>query len=262
MLDKLRLPQKDSHKGQNGRLLIIGGSELFHAPLLWAAEVSSRIVDMVHVSSAYLLNNRLMEEKLKQRFWSGIVVPWESVNDYIAEDEVILIGPGMTRTNETRKIVNDLLGRFPNKKWVVDGGALQEVDPKLLTTNMLITPHHKEWERLGNKYPISNNQVSDFSRQHNNVGVLLKGEVDLVVKGDQMVEIEGGNEGMTKGGTGDILAGLVAGLATKNDLWVAAKVASRVNKMAGDNLYNRVGSFFSAADLVGEIPRVLHEITQ
>ncbi len=266
-MSKLVFPTKDSHKGQNGKLLIIGGSELFHAPLIWAAEVASRIVDMVHVSSPYLLNNKLMEEKLKQRFWSGIVVPWEKVDDYIEEDEVILIGPGMTRTEQTAKVTNRLLKQFSNKRWVVDGGALQKVDPTLLTTNMIITPHHKEWERLAKTITNDKEQmtnkviVSRFSQDHEDLVILLKGRVDLVVRGDEVVEIEGGNEGMTKGGTGDVLAGLVAALATKNDLWLAAQVGSRVNKLAGDSLYGRVGSFYNASDLVKEIPYILRDIT-
>jgi len=50
-LKKLYIPPPDSHKGQNGKLMIIGGSHLFHAASLWALEVASRIVDMVFYSS-------------------------------------------------------------------------------------------------------------------------------------------------------------------------------------------------------------------
>ena len=266
-MNKLILPAKNSHKGQNGKLLIIGGSELFHAPLIWAAEVASRVVDMVHVSSPYLLNNQLMEAKLKEKFWSGIVVPWQEVEDYILEDDVVLIGPGMTRTKQTAEITNYVLKKFENKKWVVDGGALQEVAPELLTAEMVITPHHKEWERLtkevlGSSYlvPSEIDKVKQFSKSHEDLVVLLKGKVDWVVRGDEVVEIEGGNEGMTKGGTGDVLAGLVAALATKNDLFLAAQVGSRVNKIAGDSLYHRVGRYFNANDLVKEIPHIMRDI--
>jgi len=49
-LSKLRLPKSNSHKGQNGRVLIIGGSSLFHSASLWATEVASHFCDMVHYS--------------------------------------------------------------------------------------------------------------------------------------------------------------------------------------------------------------------
>jgi NAD(P)H-hydrate epimerase len=246
---QLVMPETDSHKGQNGKLLIIGGSELFHAPLLWAAEVASRVVDMVHVTSPYLLNQKLMEQKLKEKFWNGIVVPWENVEEYIKEDEVVLIGPGMTRTTDTAEVTNRMIRQYPGKKWVVDGGALQMVDISLLGDNMVITPHQREWSRLEGKVPQE-------------LVVLLKGVVDVVYGLKEKMEIEGGNPGMTKGGTGDVLAGLVAALATKNDLMTAAVVASMVNKRAGERLFERMGGFFNATDLMQEIPHAMHEIIQ
>ena len=61
---KLTLPSKTSHKGQNGRLLIIGGSHLFHAASFWALQVASRIVDLVHYSST-VENNRIVETEFR-----------------------------------------------------------------------------------------------------------------------------------------------------------------------------------------------------
>jgi hydroxyethylthiazole kinase-like uncharacterized protein yjeF len=254
-IKQLVLPIADSHKGQNGKLLIIGGSDLFHAPLLWAAEAASKMVDMVHVTSAAAVNNRLMKETLKHKFWNGIVVDWSNVEDYIKEDDTILIGPGMTRSSETKEITDALITKYQSKNWVIDGGALQMVDPQLFKGNMIITPHHKEWQRF-------ESEQQSFSLLHDELVVLLKGQIDVAVRGNERVEIPGGNEGMTKGGTGDVLAGVVAALATKNDLLTAAVVGSYVNKLAGDKLYERVGSFFNATDLVTEIPHVLHEIVR
>ena len=66
---------------------------------------------------------------------------------------------------------------------------------------------------------------------------------------------------MTKGGTGDVLAGLVAGLyACTDDPFAAAVVASKVNKQAGDELYQTVGPFFNATDLANQIPKVLANV--
>ncbi len=283
LIHRLTQPRRDSHKGQNGKLLVIGGSELFHASLIWSAEIASRMVDMVHVSSPAEVNNVLMRNRLKESFWNGIVVPWEHVEDYIQEDDCVLIGPGMVREegwmgagDETKQIVDRLLKKFPKKKWVVDGGALQEVDQSLLTGSMLITPHLREWERLldNTEHQITNNKsmtndkitndqrLIDFSIKHNGLTILLKGAEDLIVQDKETVMVEGGNVGMTKGGTGDVLAGMVAALATTNDPWLAAQAGSVVNKVAGDRLYERVGQYYNASDLLAEIPLVLHELTQ
>lgn len=89
--------------------------------------------------------------------------------------------------------------------------------------------------------------------------VLVKGERDIVCDGSDesagvtCCVIEGGNGGMTKGGTGDVLAGLIAAFATKNDPMRATVAGSFINKQAGDALYQKVGPFFNASDLAGQI---------
>ena len=65
---------------------------------------------------------------------------------------------------------------------------------------------------------------------------------------------------MTKGGTGDVLAGLIAALACKNDPWLATIAGSYINKKAGDELYKTVGPYFNASDLANEIPEMMARI--
>lgn len=287
----LSLPPSDSHKGQNGRLLLIGGSHLFHASSLWALEVASRIVDLVHYASVPENNELVM--KIKSEFHDGIIIPRSDLDAYIEEDDAILIGPGMTRDNETKELTDGLLRKYPQKQWVIDAGALQMMDISLIPKNAILTPHHGEFERLKIKNQESNLKNTDQKSQieetisnssrlslKSNQGlalnglalnglaeevqafaetyhciVLLKGPTDIVCPptgGSRTVA--GGNPGMTKGGTGDVLAGLVAALACKNDPFLAAIAASFINKKAGDALYKTVGSFFNASDLANQIP--------
>ena len=306
VLRRLYRPDSDSHKGQNGRLLVIGGSKLFHASIFWSANVASKIVDLVHFSSPENENNDLVRYQLKQGCWEGIVVPFEDIEKYIEEDDCVLIGPGMPRDEglqegerPTGEIVNGLLEKYPNKRWVVDGGALQEVRVNLLNGNMIITPHEGEWERLLSKNDeilrfssgtnptrststnvkttagkqddeddlvslssssISAKEVSEFSVKYGGVTVLLKGKEDLVCRGEDCTRVAGGNAGMTKGGTGDVLAGLVAALYCKNEALLAAQAASYINKKAGAEFYERVGFNFNASDLVNQIPRTMKSL--
>jgi len=243
-----------SHKGQNGKVLLIGGSELFHAASRWSLDVVSAMVDMVFYSSVPE-NNDLIHEA-KKEFWDGVVVPRGNVETYLQEADVILIGPGMTRDEETQKLTNHLLSTYPEKKWVIDAGALQMMDPKCLTKQCIITPHPGELERVLEKLDGSQEKLLATG-----VTVLLKGEVDQVLCGAKKEEITGGNPGMTKGGTGDALAGLVAGLyAYTDEPLAAAVVGSFVNKKAGDALYEKVGPFFKTSELVSEIPVVLKDV--
>lgn len=254
---KLYIPAKNSHKGQNGKLLLIGGSDLFHAASLWALKVASRIVDLVHYSSTEE-NNQIVKE-LKKEFRDGIVIKRADIENYIEEDDCILIGLGMERNEETRKITEKLLTKYPKKKWVIDAGALQMMELSWIPQDSILTPHSREFRRLFNNDPtldIVKRMSSEFK-----CTILVKGVEDLVcTKGDCRV-IKGGNAGMTKGGTGDVLAGLVASLYCKNDAFTASYMGSLINKKAGDRLFKKVGYYFNASDLADEIPKVMKTLT-
>ncbi len=281
-LQKLFVPLDTSHKGQNGKMLLIGGSTLFHAASLWSLEIASRIVDMVFYSS--VLQNNDIVQAIKKDWHGGIVVPREDLENYIQEADVILIGPGMMRTEKIKdkelriKNIQDitqmedegeqayfltkyLLEKYPQKKWIIDAGALQMLELewlKQLHGNVVLTPHLGEFEKLFQLDPLSGN-VADMSAQYNCV-IVLKRHTDTVCSPLECVLVSGGNAGMTKGGTGDVLAGLIAALGCKNDLYLAAKCGSYINKKAGESLYKKQGLYFNASDLVEEIPKVMSEV--
>jgi hydroxyethylthiazole kinase-like uncharacterized protein yjeF len=293
LLSSLYLPSKSSHKGQNGRLMIIGGSKLFHSASLWAFKVASRIVDLVHYASVPE-NNRIVE-KLNEEFRDGIVVSRKDIEYYIKEDDVILIGPGMVRAESTKVASNRLsvislekileiedegvqtyyltkylLKKYPKKKWVIDAGALQMMDLADIPKNAILTPHRREFEFL--KFKIHNakikntiqnakleEQVKIFAKEYS-CTVLLKGEKDYIEDEFRCEEITGGNAGMTKGGTGDVLAGLVASIYCKNDAYTAAICASVFNKKAGEDLYKKMGYWYNASDLADQIPKTMKKL--
>jgi len=263
-LKELYKPPPDSHKGKNGKLLLIGGSKIFHAASLWSLKVASRIVDMVFYSS--VPENNQIIQKAKQEFRDGIVVLRNKIEDYINEADCVLIGPGLPRKegedegdDDTKFLTEKLLKKYPNKKWVIDGGSLQVISPDILPQNSIITPHKGEFEKL---FDIKSTQenISKMAEKYSIV-VLTKGKEDVVCSNDRCVEIFGGNAGMTKGGTGDVLAGLVAALYCKNEAFLSASAASFINKKAGDSLYKRVGPYFNSSDLVDEIPKVMKELS-
>lgn len=278
-LKKLYIPSSSSHKGQNGKLMIIGGSHLFHAASLWALEIAAKIVDMVFYSS--VPENEKIVQDVKEAFRTGMVVPREKIEDYITEADAVLIGPGMVRTEREKKtmsesfdsiakidtlsdegeqtyyLTNYLLKKYPDKKWIIDAGALQMINLADLLTlkNCIITPHLQEFERVFGMPPLPENVTKMAEKYH--CIILLKGEQDVVCSHNECVTVAGGNAGMTKGGTGDILAGLVSALACNNDLFLSAKAGSFLNKKAGESLFQRVGYYFSATDLLNEIPHAM-----
>ena len=262
-LKKLYVPSKTSHKGQNGKLLLIGGSELFHSASLWALKVASRIVDMVFYSS--IPQNNEIVLKAKNEFRDGIVVPRGKIADYIEEADCVLIGPGLPRKegqeagdDDTKELTEKLIKKYQDKKWVIDGGSLQTINPSFMPKNSIITPHQGEFRKLFGLEPTEKN-ISSMAKKYNIV-ILVKGLTDIICSKNKCVGVTGGNAGMTKGGTGDVLAGLVAALYCKNDAFLAACAGSYINKKAGESLFKKVGYFFNASDLADEIPQVMKKL--
>lgn len=253
-IKKLYTPPPKSHKGQNGVVLIIGGSERYHGAPIFSAKIASKIVDLVYFSS--VPENNELVKKMKLGLAEFIAVPRKEVFKIAEKVDAILIGPGMGANRETKKITDGLLKKFPNKKFVLDADALKVLDKKLLGPNCAVTPHAGEFEILfGRK--ASAKTAGEMAKKYNCV-VVLKGAVDYVCDASRCaVNSKVGNAGMTKGGTGDVLAGLVTALAAKNDLFLAASAGAYINRLAGDRLFKKVSYYYNASDLIEEIPRRL-----
>ena len=261
-LKNIYVPLPSSHKGENGKVMIIAGSVLFHAASLWPLTVASRIVDMVYYCSNS--SNNEIVQKNKNSFRNGIVIQRQNLEKYIEEADCILIGPGLPRQDgvedgddDTKELTEKLLTKYPEKKWVVDGGSLQAIKPSVLPKTAIATPHKKEFQTLFKLEPTFDNAKK--MAQKYNITILLKGEEDIVSDNKQSVIIKGGNQGMTKGGTGDVLAGLVGSFYCKNDAFLSASCASFINKKAGEELYKTMGLYYNASDLALEVPKVMKE---
>ena len=265
-LKKLYKPSINSSKGQNGQVTIIGGSKLFHGAPLFALTTASRIVDMVFFATPETSVGGVAE-RIKSKLFSFIWIPWEETEEYIKKSDTVLIGPGFMRFRKEEesklKDVNDVESRrsteitkkfllkFPNKKWVIDAGSLQVLDPVWIPQNAILTPNHREYKMLfGDLAPES--VASEYK-----CILVLKGPTTCVYSPSNSVEVTGGNPGLTKGGSGDVEAGLTVALVAKNDPFLAAAAASYVVKKAADTLYKKFGVNYNSDDLARKVPEVL-----
>lgn len=271
-LNKLHFPDKCTHKGQNGKVLIIGGSSLFHGAVLWAAEAASHIVDMVHVASTEE-NNEIIK-KIKILWQGGMVVSQKDIVHYAAEDNVVLVGNGMMRVGaegeHARIIVKELITHFPEKQFVFDAGALQMMDKewlKLLHTKAIVTPHQKEFQTLfgDDLHEASREEKEKIvlqKAQKYGCIILLKAVEDIISDGKQIVRVSGGNAGLTKGGTGDILAGIVAGMSAASDPFSSTVVASFLLKNTAEALAVTKGLWYSTQDILNAFPTQFLSLTK
>ena len=272
-LKKLYSPDHNSSGEDNGQVVIVGGSELFHGAPLLAMKVASRIVDMVFFASPDK-SVGMIAENLKSKLLSFVWIPWDDVNEYLEKADAILIGPGFMRFRSektsseerthlcddacrlTKEVTKGMLLNYPEKKWVIDAGSLQVMDPEWIPEGSIITPNKKEFAMLyGDKDALT------ISKEKN-ITIIVKGPVTHVYHGGEDIEITNGNPGLTKGGTGDTLAGLAVALFAKNDARLSACAASYLTKAAADKLYEKVGINYNSDDLANILPEVTRELTK
>ncbi len=266
ILKKRRL---DAHKGQAGRVMVVGGSAFFRGALEYAGRTAAKIVDLVYHCSPRpcsgaveripdFLGTCLDGEVLVESHVPEII---KRIDKYRCDS--ILIGPGLGLgpevgiKNQTKKMVIGLVRELRDRKIVIDADGLNAIleDLDILQENLVLTPHRGEFRRLSGQEPTAEN-VSHFAKKYQ-CTVVLKGPVDIVSNGIVTKFNLTGNPGMATGGTGDVLSGAIAGFAAENDLFEACLAAVFVTGLSGDFVQKERGYSFTATDVVEKLPEAI-----
>jgi NAD(P)H-hydrate epimerase len=269
---KRRMPE--SHKGDFGRLLVVGGSETFSgAPALVAQAALRTGVDLAYVAApekTALAISSLSPDLITIKLTGDHLNPGNlnQLKPYIEACDAVAVGPGLGLHDETKKSVKlivDAVERF-GKALVLDADGLKAFAgfKRKLKVPSVLTPHAGEYSILtGKKLPGTLDQkVEDVQKTSAslNAVVLLKGRVDIISDGKRFKLNFTGNPGMTVGGTGDVLTGIVgAFLAQRMDPYDAAVAGAFVNGAAGDFVFQEKGAHMVASDLINWIPHVLND---
>ena len=281
--DFLRLKNRNptSHKGNNGKILIIGGSKDYSgAPAIAGMAAIGAGADLVYVAapekaaqaikstSPDLIVKSLKGDKLSLSHADEIL---EVANDV----DSVLIGPGSGIDVETSKLFNVLVTKI-KKPIVLDADALKQVELSLIKNreDIILTPHISEFKSFFN---VKNNlkldiDSYDFAKVDENItefqqitrqiraSVIVKGQYDLILSGTKFRINKSGNAGMTVGGTGDALAGIATSLLAQGlNSFDSACLAVFINGIAGERAYDVKGNGFSATDLVSYIANVIKD---
>jgi len=242
-VSSLYTPPKDSRKGDNGRLLIIGGSKDYHGAPMFALLAARRFVDLLYFLPA---------EKDQYLISAVKAIPEAIVVDGYASPAIrgkidcVLYGIGL---GDAKPRIPQLA---PGTALVIDGDGLKRVKGKI-PKGAILTPHENEFKMLFGMEGSERN-VLEMAKRHQCV-ILKKGPIDIIADGrpgpgcGRVETNRTHNQGMTKGGTGDVLAGLVAALACKNDAFTAAAAGAKINGNAGNLLKKRFGYDYCASDL-------------
>jgi len=252
----LQKPKKDSYKSKNGELLVFGGSDLFHGAPLMATMAASKFIGSVFFYTCPA--NRELVKDMKIKLQEFIVLRDEDLEKYSGYANVILAGPGLEDNVDNKSTLTYLLNSYPEKVFVLDAYAIAMANPennpqnKRGFENCILTPHRGELRHIfkGAKMTGLEGKLRRFCIE-NKCDLVLKGSTDLLFSaGGEFRMNKTGNPGMAKGGTGDVLSGMVAALACKNDPWEAVMAGTFLNGVAGDEARKEFGYNFSATDLI------------
>ena len=253
---KIYQPDIDSHKGENGRLLIIAGSEKYHGSLIYAVKAASRNVGLIYVLSTE--ENQGLVKKLKAMTAEFVSVKKTSE----APADAILIGPGMGISPRTYKLVKSVLSS--GHKAVLDADAINVLDTKLkklLNKNNILTPHRGEFQKAFGLAPTRENVRLAAKRY--GCFIALKGpEYWIANPGGDISYGKLGNAGAAKGGVGDIIAGLTAAFFCKNAAMDSASAAFFAVDRASGGLYKARKHFYDSEDLCEQLPKTLAKLVR
>ncbi|MDH7606880.1 MAG: NAD(P)H-hydrate dehydratase [Candidatus Bathyarchaeota archaeon] len=264
----------ESHKGEYGRLLVIGGSETFSgAPALVALAALRTGVDLAYVAAPWktahdisAMSPDLITIKLDGDHLNIANIP--SLKAYVERADAVVLGPGLGLHAETRDAVKTLIEIIESacKPLLLDADGLKAFAEfkRKLTVPSVLTPHVGEYAILtGRKLPENlTDKALEAQKTAAELGavLLLKGPVDIIANEKRFKLNFTGNPGMTVGGTGDVLSGIVgAFLAQSADPFKAAVAGAFVNGATGDFVFEEKGYHMVASDLLEWIPKVLDD---
>jgi len=281
----MRLPvqllkrKPDTHKGDYGHILIIGGSRGLSGAVCLSAKAALRsgaglvtvgvpksLNDIFEIKLTEAMSLPLAEEEgaLSQEAFSNI-------KSFLKKIDLIVLGPGAGLGISTRKLIIRIIKEI-DKPMVVDADALTALalNPEVLlkrkTKTLVLTPHLGEFSRLvkldvGKIKKKRKELVKKFALRYN-LTLILKGSSTLVSDGRRIFENNTGNPGMATAGSGDVLSGIIAGLLSQGvDQFKAAKVGVYLHGLAGDfALRDKTQNCLIASDIIEYLPSTIKRL--
>ncbi len=267
---------KTAHKGEFGRILIVGGSDTYSgAPALAGMAALRTGADLVTViapesvaSSIRSYSPNLMVKVVDSPNLDRSCL--DIVLDEALRNDIIALGPGMGTASDTQTFFKELAESLASlgKPLVIDADglrALAETGQVFEPNKAILTPHWGEMKALLKKKiktTFSLDERLDYAKEtalRYGAVVLLKGPVDVVAAPDGRYKFNHtGDPAMTVGGTGDVLTGITAALfAHKHDAFYTASAAAFISGLAGERAADELGGRIVATDCIEKIPKVM-----
>ncbi|RPI66733.1 MAG: NAD(P)H-hydrate dehydratase, partial [Ignavibacteriales bacterium] len=269
------LPKKDKniHKYSSGKILNIAGS----GKLPGAAVLTSKASLKVGAGSSILAFPKSVRKLVHKNLTEVIVEQYDdngkeyfspkSISDLksrIKWSDVLTIGPGIGREEDTSAAVTDLLNLTGSKIKVIDADGLHAINGRYKDFNLkkaILTPHAGEFSNLMGIHPeeLKKDTMKYGKEFVDETGsfLVLKGAPTIIFlpSGETFINTTG-NPGMAKFGTGDVLTGVIAGFAAQlKNIEDAVIAAVYIHSLSADLLLKKFTEFgYTASDIIDNLP--------
>ena len=269
--------RRDTHKGDYGRDLIIAGSVGFSgAPVLSARAASAAGAGLVSLGvpeAIYTIAAVKLSEEMPFPLpcsaggaLGGLAV--YAILDRLKKADVCLVGPGLGQSQAISEIVFSIL-KNAAVPVILDADGINAVSGNIdildeVTAPVILTPHDGEFKRLGGELDGGRlDAARRFATAHGCI-LVLKGHRTITALPDGALYVNTtGGPALAKGGTGDVLAGMIAALVGQGfPLKDAVLAAVYLHGLAGDLCARRLGEYsVTASDVIAALPEAVKSVT-
>ena len=262
----------DTHKGDYGRILLIGGGENYGGAIIMSTSGAVNSGAGLTAVATHPVNLTALHARLPE----AMFIDWRDAKlaNLIKNMDVVVCGPGLGMSDLAKQIMVILRRCTSEKQTVVlDASALDLIsqDKSRLPTNaghLILTPHQMEWQRLSQiRIPFQTDSANiDALNQlipDSNAMLVLKSNHTHIYDGKGQVFVNPlGNPGMATGGMGDTLAGIIGGFVAQFGPSVDTVLAAvYVHSLAGD-LINKDNYVVKPTEVSKVLPKLMKKYSE
>ncbi len=275
---KQLLPRRsiDGHKGTFGKALMIGGSYAMHGAITMAARACYQ--SGIGTLTCFVPN--CIHDILAQKMEFAMLKNGDDIDGYFSKDaaqklsneigkyDIVTIGNGMGQLESTKAMVQKALQLSTCTLFDADACWAIREHPELLRQDfsIILTPHIKEMTYLCHRSLSEILQdpfgtVQEFCASYPNCTLVLKSDITLIGHKDQMYVLHQPNSALAKGGSGDILCGIIAGLYGQcRNAFQAAAIGTYIHSCCAKQ--KKDPACFMPEDLIHQIPSVFQSLRE
>ncbi len=272
--------KKNAHKGDFGHIFVLAGSKGFTgaaylcaqgALLSGAGLVTLGIPNSLNVIVARKLTEAMTRPLPENKSGALSLAAFTKIKQFLPKVDILAIGPGLSQHSQTQRLIRKIISQL-ERPMVIDADGLNALKGHLdilkkTKSVKILTPHPGEMARLlGTNTKNVQNKRTGLAKKLSamyNIITILKGHGTVVAAPDGRLYInKTGNPGMAKGGTGDVLTGIIAAfLAQRQEPFEAAKLAVHVHGLAADLAIRKTGQLsLLASDILDKLPQAIKKL--